>query len=84
MPMALVFGAVGLLLLWGIAALFKLSMKVFWKLLVNGLMGLMLLFISNLVFGLVGLKPIEIQPLTAILTGFFGLPYILIRLLLSL
>ena len=84
MLIALVFGAVGLLLLWGISALFKLSMKVFWKLLVNGLFGVMLLLLSNFVFSLIGFKTLEIRPLTAILTGFFGLPYIVIRLLLNL
>lgn len=81
-----VFSAlVGLLILLVIILLFKLTFSLAWKLLVNSLVGVILLFLFNSVASFLTLGVnIEITPLNAILTGVLGVPYLIFRLIVSL
>ena len=57
--------------------IFNLSIKIFFKLLINALIGAALLFVFNFVFaGLLNLSffYINITWLTALITGIFGVP----------
>ncbi|MDY3052864.1 MAG: pro-sigmaK processing inhibitor BofA family protein [Ndongobacter sp.] len=74
--MFLIFGLVGIGILWLVSTLLKLSMKVFWKLLVNGIFGVLLLTIANIGAAATGIVPVEIGPVRAVLAGVLGLPYV--------
>lgn len=82
----LVFAAV-LFVLFLIFKIFNLSIKVFIKLLINALIGAAILFIFNFVFaGLLSISALAI-PVTwwsALVTGVFGVPGVIVILILSL
>ena len=61
--------------------IFNLSIKIFFKLLINALIGAALLFVFNFVFaGLLNLSffYINITWLTALITGIFGVPGVVV------
>lgn len=67
--------------------IFHLSLKIFFKLLVNALIGAALLFVFNFIFaGLLGLTffAIPITWITALVTGILGVPGVIVLLLFSL
>ena len=70
----------GLLLLWLVCKLLKVSLKVIWKLLVNAFCGVMLLIVFNFVGGMIGLT-ILITPLRALIAGIFGIPGVILLLI---
>ena len=82
----LVFAAV-LVVLFLIFKVFHLSIKIFIKLLINALIGAVILFIFN--FGFAGLLNISalaipITWLSALVTGIFGVPGVIVLLIVSL
>ena len=67
--------------------IFNLSIKIFFKLLINALIGAALLFVFNFVFaGLLNLSffCINITWLTALITGIFGVPGVVVLLIIGL
>ena len=67
--------------------IFNLSIKIFFKLLINALLGAALLFVFNFVFaGLMNLSffYISITWLTALITGIFGVPGVVVLLIIGL
>ena len=67
--------------------IFNLSIKIFFKLLINALIGAALLFVFNFVFaGLLNLSffYINITWLTALITGIFGVPGVVVLLIIGL
>lgn len=67
--------------------IFNLSIKIFFKLLINTLIGAALLFVFNFVFaGLLNLSffYINITWLTALITGIFGVPGVVVLLIIGL
>lgn len=70
---ALVAYAVGLILLYLMARLLFLPIRLLLVLLYNGLVGGVLLWMVNLVGGYIGLH-VGLNPVTALLAGFLGLP----------
>ena len=67
--------------------IFNLSIKIFFKLLINALIGAALLFVFNFVFaGLLNLSffYIIITWLTALITGIFGVPGVVVLLIIGL
>lgn len=82
--MVLLLGLVGLLLLWMLSKLLKLSFKVFWFLLVNGILGVILLTLTNIAANFLNMGfEIRIDPLSAVLAGVLGLPYVVFRLIMK-
>ncbi len=65
----LVFGG----LLAGLVRLIAAPIRLVWKLVANGLVGLVCLWLVNLVSGITGLQ-IPVNPVTAVTAGFLGLP----------
>ena len=61
------------LLLAGLFRLMLLPLRLGWKLLVNGLCGLLSLWLVNLTAGLTGFS-IPINPITALISGGLGVP----------
>ena len=72
----------GLFLLYIIGLLLVIPIKIILKLIVNGILGGILLLLFNLVGGLIGLS-IVINPITAIIVGFLGIPGVILLLILN-
>lgn len=72
----------GLALLYIIGLLLVIPIRILIKLIVNGLIGGVLLFIFNIIGGLFGLG-ITINPLNAIIVGFLGVPGVVLILILQ-
>ncbi|MDQ0150337.1 pro-sigmaK processing inhibitor BofA family protein [Eubacterium multiforme] len=65
----IIYGAIGLVVLYVLITLLKWPIK----LLINGLMGVVLLYIVNLIGGALGFH-IAINIITALIAGIFGIP----------
>lgn len=72
----------GLVLLYIIGMLLVIPLKVIFKLIINGIIGGIILFLFNLVGGLFGLG-IAINPLNAIIVGLLGVPGVVLLLILQ-
>mgnify|MGYP003016425377 CR=1 FL=1 len=74
--------AFGLVLLYLIGMLLVIPIKIIGKLIINGILGGIILFVVNLVGGIFGLS-IVINPLNALIVGFLGIPGIILLLILQ-
>lgn len=70
---SILFFTLALILLFIIVKLFSWPLKILWKLIVNGVLGAILLFIVNLVGSYFHFF-IGINAITALIAGFFGVP----------
>ena len=73
---------VGLLLLYLIGWLLLTPIKLLLKFLVNGVVGGLMLLVLNLVGGFIGVN-VVINPVTALIAGFLGVPGVILILLLQ-
>lgn len=71
------------LLLFGLVRLLLLPMRLVWKLLINGISGVLLLWVVNLTAGFTGFS-IPVNLVTAIISGTLGLPGIILLAILQL
>ncbi|MFA5523212.1 MAG: pro-sigmaK processing inhibitor BofA family protein [Tissierellales bacterium] len=74
--------AVGLILLYLVGWLLIIPIRYLAKLIINGIIGGILLFLVNFLGGFVGLY-IAINPLTAIIVGFLGVPGLILLIVLQ-
>ncbi|SCG81725.1 inhibitor of the pro-sigma K processing machinery [Proteiniborus sp. DW1] len=74
--------AAGLILLYFVGWILIIPLKYLVKLIINGIMGGVLLFLINLLGGFVGLY-IAINPLTAVIVGFLGVPGVVLLIVLQ-
>ncbi len=65
--------ALGLGLLYAIGWLLLVPMRFLWRLIAGGLMGVLALWLINQLSGITGIY-VAINPFTALLVGFLGLP----------
>lgn len=72
----------GLVLLYIVGMLLVIPLKVIFKLIINGIIGGLILFLFNLIGGLFGLG-IAINPLNAIIVGLLGVPGVVLLLILQ-
>lgn len=72
----------GLVLLYIVGLLLVIPIKILTKLLVNGVIGGIALFLFNLVGGIFGIS-IAINPLNALIVGFLGVPGVILLLILQ-
>ena len=79
----IIFFALGLVLLYFTGWLLLAPLKLLFKLIVSGVLGGLLLFILNLVGGIFSVT-IAINPLSAVVAGYFGVPGIILLLALKL
>lgn len=77
------FFGLGLVLLYFTGWLLLAPLKFIMKLIVSGLLGALLLVVINLVGGIFSVT-IAINPLSALIAGYFGLPGIILLLVLKL
>ena len=75
--------AVGIIALYVIGLLLVIPIRIIIKLMINGIIGGITLFLVNLVGGIFGLT-IGINPVTALIAGFLGFPGVIILLILQL
>ncbi len=80
--MTIIFGILGIFVLFLLLKLLALSTAIILKLVVNGILGLVLLYVFNFVGGAFGLT-LEINTINALVAGFFGVPGIVVLLLLK-
>jgi len=72
----------GIMMLFLLAKLLLVPIKIIWKLIVNALVGGVALFLLNIIGGLFGLH-IQINIITALITGIFGVTGIVMILILQ-
>lgn len=75
--------AICLVVLWLVFKLLKWPLKIFWKLFINAVIGFVILFVFNLVGGLFNFT-ININWITSIITGIFGIPGVIVLAVLTL
>ena len=74
--------AVGLVLLYVVGWLLLVPLKIILKFLYNAIIGGIVLWLLNLVGGLIGIT-VAINPVTALIVGFLGVPGLILILLLQ-
>lgn len=74
--------AAGLVLLYFVGWILIIPIRYLVKLIINGIIGGILLFLVNLLGGFIGLY-IAINPLTAIIAGFLGVPGVILLIVLQ-
>lgn len=74
--------AFGLVLLYLIGMLLVVPIKMLIKLVWNGILGGILLFIVNLIGNFIGIS-LAINPITALIAGFLGIPGVILLLILQ-
>ena len=74
--------AAALLLMYALGWLLFVPLKYLWKLILNGILGGLLLVVINLIGGLFGIT-IAINPVTALIAGFLGIPGVALLFLLQ-
>jgi inhibitor of the pro-sigma K processing machinery len=74
--------AFGLLLLYIVGWLLVMPLKFILRLLYNGIIGGLMLWVLNLVGGFFGLQ-VAINPVTALIAGFLGIPGVLLIVVLN-
>ncbi len=82
-PFGVVIGyAAGLVLLYLVGWLLLVPLKKLLKFIYNGILGGIILWVLNLVGGLINVR-VAINPITALIVGFLGVPGIILILLLQ-
>lgn len=74
--------ALGLILLYVAGWLLLVPLKMLLKFILNGIIGGIVLWVLDLIGGLIGVT-VAINPLTALLVGFLGIPGVILVLLLQ-
>jgi len=72
-----------ILILYLVVKFFKWPFKILWKLMVNGVLGVVLLVLVNFVGNSFGIS-IGINVVTALIAGFFGVPGVIFLIIFSL
>lgn len=72
--------AIALAVIYIVGSLLVIPIKIIWRLIYNGIIGGVTLFLINLIGGFFGLT-LPITPLTALLVGFLGVPGVIILLI---
>ncbi len=82
-PFSIIIGyAIGLVLLYFVGWLLLVPLKKLLKFIYNGILGGIILWILNLIGGLIHVK-VAINPITALIVGFLGVPGVILILLLQ-
>ncbi|MGI6189372.1 MAG: pro-sigmaK processing inhibitor BofA [Clostridiales bacterium] len=74
--------ALGLVLLYVVGWLLLVPLRIILKFIYNAIIGGIILWLLNLVGGLFGIK-VAINPVTALIVGFLGIPGLILILLLQ-
>ena len=83
---SLIYGLVGIAVLFLVIKLLKWPIKI----VINGIIGVVILYVANYIIanlGLVGIKTnfsLAINPITALIAGFFGVPGVVVLIIIRL
>jgi inhibitor of the pro-sigma K processing machinery len=80
-PVILAYG-IGILMLYLLAKLLFVPLKILWRLVYNALIGGVMLWVLNLVGGYFGLH-VPINAITALIAGFLGIPGVILLIILQ-
>lgn len=72
----------GLVLLYLVGWLLLVPLKIVWRLIYNGIIGGVVLWLLNLIGGYFGFT-LAINPLTALIVGFLGIPGVILLVILK-
>ena len=82
----LIYGLIGIIILFVVIKLLKWPMKI----IINGIIGVITLYVVNFIIanlGLVGINTnfsLAINPITALIAGFFGVPGVVVLIIIRL
>lgn len=76
----IIYGLIGLAVLYVVIKLLKWPIK----LLINGVVGVVLLYLTNILGVYIGLPQIGINPITALVAGILGVPGVIFLILFTL
>jgi len=82
----LIYGLIGIIVLFLVVKLLKWPIKI----IINGIVGVILLYIANFIIAnlsLVGINvnfSLAINPITALIAGFFGVPGVIVLIIIGL
>ncbi|AJH02073.1 MULTISPECIES: pro-sigmaK processing inhibitor BofA family protein [Clostridium] len=82
----LIYGLAGIILLFLMIRLLKWPIKI----LINGIIGVVILYLANFIIanlGLIGINvnfSLAINPITALIAGFFGVPGVIVLIIIRL
>lgn len=81
--MEILVGLVAIVVLYFLMKLLSFPIKAITGLVVNGVIGLLILLVINLVGSTIGLE-LDVNIISALVAGFFGIPGVLVLILLNL
>ena len=81
--MEILVGLVAIVVLYFLMKLLSFPIKAITGLVVNGVIGLLILLVINLVGSTIGLE-LDVNIISALVAGFFGIPGVLVLVLLNL
>lgn len=73
---------IGIVLFYLLLKILKVPFRIIKKLMINGLCGMVIIWIFNLIGGIINLN-IELNTINALIAGIFGVPGILLILLIN-
>lgn len=76
--MILIYAILGICLLSVLSFLIRIPIKFIIKLVKNAIIGFILLLLANYIAGIFNIVAIEITPFRALMTGIFGIPWVII------
>lgn len=82
----LIYGLIGIIVLFLVVKLLKWPIKI----IINGIVGVILLYVANFIIAnlsLVGINvnfSLAINPITALIAGFFGVPGVIVLIIIGL
>lgn len=79
-PKYIIFGIACIIVLYFILKIIKTPLKIIFKIVGNGIVGVMLLFIANYLGQYLGFK-IGINIVTALIAGVFGIPGVVVLII---
>jgi inhibitor of the pro-sigma K processing machinery len=77
----LIYGFIGIAVLFLVLKLLKWPMKI----IINGIVGVVILYIANFIIANLGINfLLAINPITALIAGFFGVPGVIVLIIIGL
>lgn len=82
----LIYGLIGIIVLFLVIKLLKWPMKI----VINGIIGVVILYVANFIianlslFGINTNFSLAINPITALIAGFFGIPGVIVLIIIAL
>ena len=80
--MELIIGIIAIFALFFVLKILSLPLRIIKNLVINGILGLIIIWIVNLFGSLIGIN-LEINVINALIAGFFGIPGVIVLIILN-